>query len=188
MKIDKAIVDKSLAALAESIVSIVADQSVDQAVAMTETFEQFGDYLKSNVVADDDTPLNLSLRNAARAFHDRRRRIAEQLMADEEAERAKKPPTPKGKPMTQSEKMIEMHKFIKSAPNGFASVAKQIVDKGSTSLSEHNFIELWKADAAAHKEAKELDAQAFAREFGGERNARHEAYDICHAAALGYPV
>jgi hypothetical protein len=44
------IIDKSMDALAESVCSIIADDNVDKAAAMTKTFEQFSDYLKVNVV------------------------------------------------------------------------------------------------------------------------------------------
>jgi len=36
-------------ALAESVASIITDNKADKAAAMAKTFEQFGDYLKSNV-------------------------------------------------------------------------------------------------------------------------------------------
>jgi hypothetical protein len=178
------LIDESVSQLAGYFTEILMTKGIDRNATAAELFESFADYLKSEV-ATGDTPLNL---NAAQAFHDRRRRIAEQLMADEEAERAKKPPTTKGTTMSRTEEMETMNKFIKSTPNGFASVAKQIVDKGDTGLTEHNFIELWKSDAADHKQEKETAAQAFAREFGGERTEKHDAYDIVHAAALGYPV
>jgi hypothetical protein len=168
------IIDQAVGQLAEYFTSILADdQIVNKNVAVAELFEDFGDHLKANT-------------NAAQSFHDRKRRIAEQLMADE-AEAKKKPPTRKEHSMTRADEMQEMSKFIKTTPNGFTSVAKQIVDKGTTSLTEHEYINLWKADSALHKEAKESDAQAFAREFGGERTAKHDAYDVVHRVALGYP-
>jgi hypothetical protein len=50
---NNSIIDESVAALAESFASILADQNCDTAVAMTKTFEQFADHLKSNVVTFD---------------------------------------------------------------------------------------------------------------------------------------
>jgi hypothetical protein len=46
-------IDKSVAALAESFCSIIADDKADKAAAMTKTFEQFRDYLKSTLDGDD---------------------------------------------------------------------------------------------------------------------------------------
>jgi len=52
------VIDKSMDALAESFCSIITDDKIDKAAAMTKTFEQFGDYLKSNLDDDDEQRTN----------------------------------------------------------------------------------------------------------------------------------
>jgi hypothetical protein len=89
----------------------------------------------------------------------------------------------KGAPMSRTEEMATMHKFIKSTAGGFTSIAKHIVAEGGTGLTEHEFTELWKSDAGGNS--------AFVKEFEGPRNERHDAYDVVHNAshlkAAGYP-
>jgi hypothetical protein len=43
------IIDESTAELAEYVVSILADKNINKTAAMTRLFEDFGDYLKSNI-------------------------------------------------------------------------------------------------------------------------------------------
>jgi hypothetical protein len=48
------IINVASLALAESIASILADDDVDKAAAMTKTFEQCSDYLKANIIVKSD--------------------------------------------------------------------------------------------------------------------------------------
>jgi hypothetical protein len=112
----------------------------------------------------------------AQSFYDRKRRAAERLMA-ELLEKEKETQ------MSRTEEMATMRKFIKSTAGGMLSVAKHIVAEGSTGLTEHEYTELWKADAGSNG--------AFVKEFEGPRNEKHDAYDVVHNAshlkAAGFP-
>jgi hypothetical protein len=50
-------------------------------------------------------------------------------------------------PMSRTEEMQEMHKFVKSTPGGMTSIAKRVISEGGTSLTENEYADLWKAEA-----------------------------------------
>jgi hypothetical protein len=58
------IIEKSMQALAQSVTSILGDPNINKAAALSKTFQQFGSYLKSNVIKtrppldDDDTGID----------------------------------------------------------------------------------------------------------------------------------
>jgi hypothetical protein len=66
---------------------------------------------------------------------------------------------------------------------GMTAVAKHIIGKGGTAVDEHEYTDMWKTEAGS--------TAAFAKEFAGPRNEKHEAYEIIRNAsyvkALGYP-
>jgi hypothetical protein len=137
--IDKADIDEATGQLAEYFFDILADDQVSKGTRVAKLFEDFGDYLKANT---------------AQSFHDKKRRAAERLAAElAEKERETQ--------MSRSDEMAKMHQYIKSTAGGMTSVAKLICVKGNTSLSEHEFTELWKMDAGSNS--------AFVKEFEGPR-------------------
>jgi hypothetical protein len=147
------IIDEAVSQLAGYFGEILVSKRTDKNAAVANLFEEFGDYLKANT---------------AQAMHDKKRRVAERLMA-ELSEKEKETQ------MSRTEEMATMHKFIKTTAGGFTSIAKHIVTEGSTGLTEHEFTELWKSDAGSNS--------AFVKEFEGPRNERHDAYDIVHNAS-----
>jgi hypothetical protein len=81
----------------------------------------------------------------------------------------------KESPMTRPEEMQQMRDFIKSCtPNGMVAIAKHVIEKGETSLTEPEFTELWIAEAGS--------PAAFAKEFAGPPNEKHRAYAIVRDA------
>jgi hypothetical protein len=90
--------------------------------------------------------------------------------------------TEKDPSMSRTEEMVEMKKFVSSTPGAMNSIAKRVISEGSTSLTEIEYTDLWKAEAGSNA--------AFAKEFSGPRTIKHEAYDAVYNltfAKAGYP-
>jgi hypothetical protein len=151
------IVNDGVMELAEYVGEIIVDENiVNKEATITKCIADFGDYLKAAT---------------AQGMHDKKRRNAERMMeqlSEDEKETQRK------NQMSRTDEMIEMHKFIKSTPGGFNSIAKRTVEQGGTSLTEHEYTELWKADAGSLKD--------FVKEFEGPRTVKHQGYVIARDA------
>jgi hypothetical protein len=71
--------------------------------------------------------------------------------------------------MTRAEEMREMRDFAKQH-GGMNSIAKHIVAKGTTTLTEHEFTSLLMESAKLNKMAGESDGSAFSRIFSAPEN------------------
>ena len=78
--------------------------------------------------------------------------------------------------MSRTEEMQEMHKYVTTTPGGFNSIAKRVTEGGYYSLSEAEYVDLWKAEAGSNA--------AFCKEFAGERTIKHQGYDVIHDVAM----
>jgi hypothetical protein len=67
MSTNAEIIDEATGQLAEYFFDILADRQASKGTRVAKLFEDYADYLKTST-------------NAAQAFHDRKRRIAERLM------------------------------------------------------------------------------------------------------------
>jgi hypothetical protein len=154
---------------------------------MTETFEQFADYLKANDVTgdhdgDDDKKLTSKLKEfvAAMVIADPSRSEEEHLYRLLHTSRGVRraelmnelSKNQKEQPMSRTDEMAEMQKFVKQG--GMTAVAKRIIETGGTSLTEHEYSDLWKSAAGS--------TAAFAKEFEGPPNERHRAYAVVRDA------
>jgi hypothetical protein len=193
---DPGIVDKAVIALAESVASILADQNGDKAVALTKTFEQCSDYLKANVVTDDDPSRTNTIPDDGKLTSRLKEMVAAMVVADPSLKREyalysllhsshgrrlaehlnslfkNEKDNP---PMTRTEEMFEMRKYVKGTNGGLAAIAKRVISEGSTSLTEHEFTDLWKTEAGS--------TAAFVKEFEGPRTVKHDAYAIVRDAS-----
>ena len=79
---------------------------------------------------------------------------------------------------TRADEMREMRDFAKSA-GGMQSIAKHVIEKGTTTLTEHEFTTLLQEHAKLHKAAGESDGAAFSRIFSAP-----ESIDIRRAHAI----
>ena len=76
------------------------------------------------------------------------------------------------KPMNRTEELREIIK----ANGGMTDIAKGVIAEDGTSLTEHEYTELWEAEAGGKS--------AHAKEFAGPRTVKHVAYDIVHNVAM----
>jgi hypothetical protein len=181
------IIDKSMRALSRSVTSILADPDCNKTRAMATTFTQFRNFLQSNVVKlappndpepdddddepDDTTALPPKLQQAIAALITAHPQFDTQSAADFLIN------TPHGRalsnhlakkevsPMTtRTDEMRVMRDFAKQA-GGMQSIAKHIIEKGTTTLTEHEFTSCLQEHAALNKLAGESDGAAFSRIF-----------------------
>jgi hypothetical protein len=128
---DHSVIDMATEALAESVVSILADEddSLDKAAALSKTFEQFSNHLKDNF-ADEIQPQSITK-------------------------------TTKDTPM---DRLSELRDIAKQ-DGGMIAIAKHIIAKGSTAITEHEYSAALMAHCRLNKIAGETDAGAFSRIF-----------------------
>jgi hypothetical protein len=199
------IIDNSMEALAESVASIITDNKANRgnkAAAMAKTFEQFGDHLKSNFkiakaaippreeepgdagnprIDDDSGKVAAKLKEFAAAMimadpsfteetaihhllHSAHgRKLAEHLNAISKSR--------KEEPMNRQAELRDIAK----ADGGMAVITKNIIDRGSTTISEHEF------SAALMTHCKN-DVRAFSKMLQTDVDIKR-AYGICK----GYP-
>lgn len=84
-------------------------------------------------------------------------------------------------PMTRAEEIRDLCDFAKR-DNGTTAIAKHIITKGTTTLTEHEFTTALMSHCSLHKRDDESAAGAFARLIESDRDIR-TAYGICK----GYP-
>jgi len=185
------IVDKSVAALAESFVSIVTDRNCDQHGALTKTFEQFRDHLKANVT---DDPADVHTNDSATTIMDKLKQMVaatglplEQFL---HTARGASLATRLNELSKRKESTVPQVNIMKlHAVESVREVAKAV---NAGELVGVPFSEVLMGHARLVKRAGETDAKAFARlyesdvEFRNADKAATEAGWIEHSKA-SYP-
>jgi hypothetical protein len=154
---NREVINKSVAALAESVATII-EVDDDRAAALAETFEQFQDYLTKSYDEDDDG-------DSAPRFS---QRFSSTKAASEE-------------PMTREELKAERAEQLRAIvkAHGITALAKGVV-AGLTSIDEHELTALATEDA--QRAYPELSpAQAFEKVYLSDPTLR-EAISIAKAA------
>jgi hypothetical protein len=89
---------------------------------------------------------------------------------------------------TRAEEMATMRGFAKQA-GGMTSISKHIVEKGATSLTEHEFTELLMESAKLNKLAGESNGAAFSRIFTAPDSLDiRKAHQICKNTLAATPT
>ena len=188
------IIDNSVQELADYFIDIVNDDSVNKPAAMAKLFEDYSDYLKSNIVKasttdtlrgsreeDDDDKLTGKLRMMVDALIVAaptldRQTAAHFLLHSPHGRRLAEHLnnlSKKETPMNRSEETQQMRKFVKNTPGGMSAVAKRIIETGSTSLDEMEYTTLV-------QEAASLNKISFEKAFADPATQR--AYKIVREA------
>jgi hypothetical protein len=196
-------IDTATEQLAEYLSDILSDPYCDKPAALSKLFESFGDYLKSNITgkmakADVDDPLRgprdeddsnklsdrlkelVAVMIAANPNHLHPNRAMRHLLHTPQGRELLNltiSKQEKGKPMNRSDELRDIAK----ATGGMEMICKNIIDRGETTISEHEFSAALMEHAKTVRKADESVPAAFARIFETDSDIR-TAYGI----AKGY--